>query len=183
MVSSPPLSPSPIKGEGTRGFFFFKVFLKHKTRGALTSLMGGAVAMGPFLIAAILLLVGWDAAWWILGVKPRFPWQLKARLGAGASDPVLLDVRTPLEYNWFALPGAQNVPDLLADSGKIPPVSPSQEVVVVCMTGHRSPVVAYALKKRGYPRVYNLIWGMVGWKLYEWVSQLRERWEPPKTRK
>jgi rhodanese-related sulfurtransferase len=145
--------------------------------------MGGAVAMGQFLIAAILLFVVWDAVWWILGVKPRFPWQLKARLGAGASDLVLLDVRTPLEYNRLALPGAQNVPDLLADSGKMPPVSPSREVVVICMTGHRSPMVAYALKKRGYPRVYNLTWGMVEWKVYEWVSQLRGGWEPPKTRK
>jgi len=104
--------------------------------------------MGPVLLAIIGLFVLWDVVWWVLGVRPRFPWQLKDRLGAGASDPVLLDVRTPLEYNWFHLPGAQNVPDLLADSGKMPPVSPSREVVVICMTGHRSPLVAYALKKR-----------------------------------
>ena len=64
----------------------------------------------------------------------------------------------------------------------MPPVSPSQEVVVICMTGHRSPLVAYALKKKGYTRVCNLTWGMVGWKLYEWVSQLRGNKEPPKTR-
>jgi rhodanese-related sulfurtransferase len=138
--------------------------------------------MKLFLIVAIVLLVGWDAVWWVLGVKPRFPWQLKARLGAGASDPVLLDVRTPLEYHWFHLPGAQNRPDLLTGSGKMPPVSPAREVVVICMTGHRSPLVAYALQKRGYPRVYNLTWGMVGWKVYEWVSHRRGRGEPPKTR-
>jgi rhodanese-related sulfurtransferase len=139
--------------------------------------------MRPFLIAALGLFLGWDVLWWVLGVKPRFPWQLKVRLDADASDLVLLDVRTPLEYNWFALPGAQNVPDLLATSGKMPPISPFQEVVVICMTGHRSPLVAYALKKRGYARVYNLTWGMVGWKMYEWVSQLRGRRETPKTRK
>ena len=115
--------------------------------------------MGQVLLAVIGLFLVWDTVWWFLGVKPRFPWQLKARLGAGASDLVLLDVRTPLEYNWFHLPGAQNVPDLLTDSGKMPPVSPSQEVVVICMTGHRSPLVAYALKKRGYTRVYNLTRG------------------------
>jgi len=138
--------------------------------------------MGQVLLAIIGLFLLWDVVWWVLGVRPRFPWQLKDRLGAGASDLVLLDVRTPLEYNWFHLPGAQNVPDLLADSGKMPPVSPSRELVVICMTGHRSPVVAYALKKRGYKRVDNLTWGMVGWKVYEWVSRLRWRWEPPKTR-
>jgi rhodanese-related sulfurtransferase len=138
--------------------------------------------MRQLLIALIGLFLLWDAVWWVLGVKPRFPWQLKARLGAGASDLVLLDVRTPLEYNWFHLPGAQNLPDLLTGSGKMPPVSPFKEVVVICMTGHRSPLVSYALKKRGYTRVYNLTWGMVGWKVYEWVSHLRGRGEPPKTR-
>ncbi|OGR05975.1 MAG: hypothetical protein A3K23_00155 [Desulfobacca sp. RBG_16_58_9] len=138
--------------------------------------------MGPVLLTVIGLFVLWDVVWWVLGVRPRFPWQLRDRLGAGASDPVLLDVRTPLEFNWFHLPGAQNVPDLLADSGKMPPVSPSREVVVICMTGHRSPVVAYALKKRGYQRVDHLTWGMAGWKVYEWVSRLRGRLKPPKTR-
>jgi rhodanese-related sulfurtransferase len=138
--------------------------------------------MGQVLLAVIGLFLVWDAVWWVLGVKPRFPWQLKARLAAGPSDLVLLDVRTPMEYNWFHLPRAQNVPDLLADSGKMPAVSPSQEVVVICMTGHRSPLVAYALKKRGYTRVYNLTWGMAGWKVYEWVSHLRGRGETPKTR-
>jgi rhodanese-related sulfurtransferase len=150
--------------------------------GAAVILSEVAGSMRPFLIAAIVLLLGWDAVWWALGVKPRFPWQLQARLRAGASDLVLLDVRTPLEYNWFHLPGALNIPDLLADSGKMPPVSPSQEVVVICLTGHRSPLAAFALKKRGYTRVYHLTWGMVGYKVCEWFSHLRGCGEPPKTR-
>jgi rhodanese-related sulfurtransferase len=138
--------------------------------------------MRTFLIAAIVLFLGWDAVWWVLGVKPRFPWQLQARLRAGASHPVLLDVRTPLEYNWFHLPGSQNVPDLLADGSQMPQVSPSQEVVVICLTGHRSPLAAFALQKRGYTRVYHLTWGLVGWKVCGWVSQLQGRWGPPKIR-
>ena len=107
--------------------------------------------MGQVLLAVIGLFLVWDAVWWFLGVKPRFPWQLKARLDTGAADVVLLDVRTPLEYNWFHLPGAQNIPQALTDSSKIPPVSPAQEVVIICMTGHRSPLVAYRLKKRVMP--------------------------------
>ncbi len=135
--------------------------------------------MGKLLLAVIVLSLGWDAAWWVLGVKPRFPWQLQDRLPPGAADPVLLDVRTPLEYNWFHLPGARNVPNVLTDRASLDPVSPSREIVVICMTGHRSPLVAYALKKRGYARVYNLIWGMVGWKIYEWCSERRGRRQPP----
>jgi rhodanese-related sulfurtransferase len=138
--------------------------------------------MGQVLLGAIGLFLVWDVVWWFLGVKPQFPWQLKARLDAVPSALILLDVRTPLEYNWFHLPGAQSLPHLLSGSGKLPPVSPSQEIMVIFMTGHRSPLVAYALNKRGYTRVYNLAWGMVGWKMYEWVSRLRGRWEPPKTR-
>lgn len=138
--------------------------------------------MGQVLLAIIGLFLLWDLVWWVLGVRPRFPWQLKAGSEAGPTDPLLLDVRTPLEYNWFHLPGAQNVPELLADSGKMPPVSPSREVVVICMTGHRSPLVAYALKKRGYTGVSHLTGGMVGWKVYEWVSRMRGRRQPPQTR-
>ncbi len=139
--------------------------------------------MGKFLIALIVLFLVWDTVWWILGVKPLFPWQLRKHLGAGTSPPLLLDVRTPLEYNWFHLPGAQNRPDLLLDDSPLPPVAPTQEVVVICMTGHRSPFVSHALKKRGFPRVYNLTWGMLGWKLYEWVSRVGGRPEQPKNQK
>ncbi len=139
--------------------------------------------MGKFLIAIIVLFLVWDAAWWVLGVKPLFPWQLQKRLHTDTAPPLLLDVRTPLEYNWFHLPGAQNRPDMLLDASTMPPVAPAQEVVVICMTGHRSPLVSYALKKRGFPRVYNLTWGMLGWKLYEWASRLGRRPEPPKNQK
>lgn len=139
--------------------------------------------MGQVLLIVIGVFLLWDVAWWVLGVRPRFPWELKARLGAGASDPMLLDLRTPREFNWFHLPGAVNVPELLAKPGKMPPVPPSRELVVICMTGHRSPLAAYALKKKGYTQVDHLIWGMAGWKVYEWVLRLRGRWEAPTTRK
>ena len=136
--------------------------------------------MGKLLIVIILFFVVWDVAWWVLGVKPLLPWQLRKRLAADAPPPLLLDVRTPLEYNWFHLPGAQNRPDVLLDYRAMPTVAPNQEVVVICMTGHRSPFVANTLRKRGLSRVYNLTWGMLGWKLYEWVSKGSGRPEPPR---
>jgi rhodanese-related sulfurtransferase len=136
--------------------------------------------MGKFFIFIILFFLLWDIVWWVLGVKPLFPWQLRKRLSGDTSPPLLLDVRTPLEYNWFHLPGAQNRPDLLLDDSTMLPAAPTQEVVVICMTGHRSPFVSHALKKRGLPRVYNLTWGMLGWKLYEWVLSVSGRSQPPK---
>jgi rhodanese-related sulfurtransferase len=41
-----------------------------------------------------------------------------------------------------------------------------KRIVIICMTGHRSPIVAHRLKKRGYQNVYNLVWGMWAWKLF-----------------
>jgi rhodanese-related sulfurtransferase len=38
-------------------------------------------------------------------------------------------------------------------------------LVIICMTGHRSSVVAYRLKKRGFTEVHNLTFGMLGWLL------------------
>ena len=134
--------------------------------------------MTILLIAIILLVFGWDLAWWVLGVKPRFPWQLRDRLESPGPPPALLDVRTPLEYNWFHLPGAQNVPDLLTSDAHLPPLPPSREVVVICMTGHRSPIAAYNLKKHGFTQVSHLSWGMAGWKIYEGGSRLWRRWKP-----
>ena len=148
----------------------------------MTSLEGKAVTMGQVLPAALELFLVWDAFRWFLGVKPWFPWQLKARLGAKPSDLVLLDVGTPGKIIGFTCPGPKTSPMCLRVAAKIPPGSPSQEVVVICMTGPRSPLVAYALKNRGYARVNNLTGGMVGWKMYEWVSLLRGNKEPPNTR-
>ena len=43
---------------------------------------------------------------------------------------------------------------------------PDETIVVICMTGHRSPVVANRLKRHGYKNVYNLTWGMWAWKVF-----------------
>jgi rhodanese-related sulfurtransferase len=128
--------------------------------------------MTRFLIVIGLFFLVWDMVWWIVGVKPLFPWQLQRRLAAAVPPPLLLDVRTPPEFNLFHLPGAHNVPNLLVDNSSMPAVAPNQDVVVICMTGHRSPLVANSLRKKGVPRVYNLTWGMLGWKLYAWLARV-----------
>ena len=48
----------------------------------------------------------------------------------------------------------------------------TKTVVVICMTGHRSPMVAYGLEKAGFARVYNLTWGMVGWEVWKRFEDL-----------
>lgn len=131
--------------------------------------------MKGLILIIVIFFIGWDAAWWLLGVKPLFPWQLKRQLDSGASDLLLLDVRTAAEFGWFHLPKARNAPNVLQEDAVLSAASPEQPVVVICMTGHRSPLVAYALKKRGFKQVYNLTWGMLGWQVYKIWAGLTEQ--------
>ena len=118
------------------------------------------------LIIIILLLVGWDIAWYFAGIKPLFPWQLRKLLRERRDHLRLIDVRTPREYKWFHLKGAINKPELLFNISVLPAISKDEPVIVICMSGHRSPPVAYRLKKHGFKKVYNLTWGMLAWKLF-----------------
>jgi rhodanese-related sulfurtransferase len=110
--------------------------------------------------------VAWEAVWWGLGVKSLFPWQVKAK------EPALvwLDVRTPWEFHWFHHPGAQNRPSLVTDLNSLGQLAPQQPLLIVCMTGHRSPLVAYRLQKQGLAQVYHLAGGMAGWQVYRWLG-------------
>jgi rhodanese-related sulfurtransferase len=121
--------------------------------------------MKTFIILLV-LIIGWDVAWYFAGVKPLFPWQLEKLRKGGKKAVSLIDVRTPREFNWFHIDGAANMPDLLFNADGVRGKSVDEPVIVICMTGHRSPMVAYQIKKRGYKQVYNLTWGMLGWKLW-----------------
>lgn len=122
-------------------------------------------------ILVILILVGWDLMWWLLGVSPLFPWQLRSYLKAHP-NALLLDVRTTMEYDWFRVPGAVHAEYLLHDIQALKDVPADRPLVVICMTGHRSAIVAYKLKKAGFERVKNLTWGTLGWWLW---NQLQKR--------
>lgn len=118
-----------------------------------------------FIILAILVL--WDVAWWLgFGVSPYSPWELRSAIEQGES-PTIIDVRTRAEYDFFHIPGAVNVPypASLAELAMAAP-DPSRPVVVICMSGHRSPPVAHQMQQGGYTDVKNLTWGMLAWKLF-----------------
>ncbi len=126
--------------------------------------------MKKIFLVLLLFFVAWDVGWALVGVKPLFPWQLQEEYAKHHPDLVLLDVRTQAEYSWFHIPGAHHVPfrHVSAHHLKIPK---NKTVAVICMTGHRSPLVAYHLQKNGYSNVYNLTWGMAGWEAYKFFSR------------
>jgi rhodanese-related sulfurtransferase len=113
----------------------------------------------------ILLVLGWELCWWSLGVKPLMPWRLKGSLQESPEEFTLVDVRTALEYELFHIPGSKNQPNLLLHPELFRAQDPRKQLVIICMTGHRSSVVAYGLKRRGFTKVHTLTLGMLGWLL------------------
>lgn len=117
----------------------------------------------------LVVYILWESLWIILGLKQMSPWELRKRLAAGERIRIV-DVRTGPEFRAMHIQGAESAPlftgasfdkamDLHGDPGGPP------AVVVVCMTGHRSPLVAWQLMKTGMDNTYNLVGGMLLWKL------------------
>ena len=83
-----------------------------------------------------------------------------------ANDCVLVDVRTPEEYNAEHLKGAINidVKDSLNFMKKATDMLPKEKTVMVyCRAGHRSSMAAGKLATEGY-KVLNLKGGITAWK-------------------
>jgi len=116
------------------------------------------------LLLVVAVVFGlWDLGWKMAGVPPLFPWQLKGLLRQQPQKTLLVDVRTAAEYKLFHIPGAVHMPELLANPQPLPGDGADKTVVLVCMTGHRSPVAAKLLQRHTQGRVVNLTWGMLGW--------------------
>ncbi len=88
--------------------------------------------------------------------------KLRDHLAAAASDPLLLDVREPWEYQTCRIEGSQLIP-----MGRLPAVlntlDPTRETVVICHHGIRSRQVARFLDYQGFANVINLSDGIDGW--------------------
>ncbi|AUW93614.1 MAG: rhodanese-like domain-containing protein [Sulfobacillus thermosulfidooxidans] len=87
-----------------------------------------------------------------------------------AQDPVVIDVRTPTEYQAGHLPKAVLAP-LGTTLQHITHVDHERPVVLICKTGHRSQAAAWELLAEGFTHVYHLKGGMDHWKKYEKSQQ------------
>lgn len=115
------------------------------------------------ILGIISLLILWDVVWPFMGVNQILPWSLRGTLSRNNHNTVLVDVRTKWEYDWFHIPGAVHMPELLLNPKQIPIRFAGKNVVLICMTGHRSPVTAYRLNSLDGIQASNLTWGMLGW--------------------
>ncbi|MGE3820629.1 MAG: rhodanese-like domain-containing protein [Isosphaeraceae bacterium] len=79
-----------------------------------------------------------------------------------APGPLVIDVRSPKEYQAGHLPGARNFPlnHLVDHVSEIPQ---GREVVVHCQGGYRSAAAASLLQKHGVTNVLDLVGGFKAW--------------------
>lgn len=86
----------------------------------------------------------------------------QALQAAPAGDLVLLDVRTPAEYQSHRIPGARLVPvhELPARWQEL---DPHARTICVCEHGIRSESAAHFLAEQGFANVANLRGGMARW--------------------
>ena len=83
--------------------------------------------------------------------------ELKDMVAKGA---ILIDVRSPQEYNEGHLPGAINIPEYEIRRIKNEMSKLNQQIVVYCQYGGRSRDAYNMLKKMGYTNVYSLKGGL-----------------------
>jgi glyoxylase-like metal-dependent hydrolase (beta-lactamase superfamily II)/rhodanese-related sulfurtransferase len=93
------------------------------------------------------------------------PAELARRLGAGANDLLILDVREADAWKAGHIPGAQNLPRgqlELRVNRDLP--DPTRRIVVACEVGVVSTLAAATLRELGFPRAVGLDGGMKAWR-------------------
>jgi rhodanese-related sulfurtransferase len=98
------------------------------------------------------------------GVKNINVAQLNELLETG-EDIVLVDVRSPMEYQYDGhVNGARLLP-LQALSGRINELPKDKTIVCICRSGSRSYFACEQLASAGFENVVNVSHGMMGWKM------------------
>ncbi|KXA98638.1 hypothetical protein AKJ39_01380 [candidate division MSBL1 archaeon SCGC-AAA259J03] len=88
----------------------------------------------------------------------------KAKGLIASKDPIVLDVRTPDEFEDGHVPGAVLVPVDELKGSTVLEIPKDEEVLCYCRSGHRSSWAAEYLSQRGYVQAYNLSGGILAWE-------------------
>jgi glyoxylase-like metal-dependent hydrolase (beta-lactamase superfamily II)/rhodanese-related sulfurtransferase len=87
---------------------------------------------------------------------------LAEQLGS-SEPPLVLDVRTPREWEEKRIEGSVNVP--LARLGeRLGVLSRERPIVVQCASGYRSAIASSLLRRAGFGRVADLVGGLAAWE-------------------
>lgn len=86
------------------------------------------------------------------------------KMMSGKTKYVLLDVRTPAEFNSGHIKGAINIDITQNDAySKIDKLSTKAKYIVYCRTQNRSQVVGNYMISKGFKEVYKMQDGITGW--------------------
>jgi len=82
----------------------------------------------------------------------------------GTFSPLILDVRTPKEYNRAHLEGAVLIPVQTLQK-RLSEIAAHKDdpILIYCATGNRSTVASKILIDRGFSRIFNLRYGIADW--------------------
>ena len=78
-------------------------------------------------------------------------------------DLVIVDVRTPEEYETGYIEGAVNICVTCDARELLDNLEPDAEILLYCRTGRRSATAAHILNDNGYKTVYNMLGGITAW--------------------
>ena len=94
------------------------------------------------------------------------PEQAASLIAENQNNPgfVILDVRTPAEYQSGAIAGAVNIDIYSADfKSRLNQLNKNKKYLVYCHTGNRSAQAAAIMKDLKFKEVYDLSGGVVRW--------------------
>jgi len=80
------------------------------------------------------------------------------------NNHVLIDVRTPAEFQSGHIQGAKNMP-LNDFSQKLDKLPKNKPIIVVCRSGSRSGSACRMLLNAGYDNIFNLRGGTMRWRM------------------
>lgn len=82
------------------------------------------------------------------------------------SNLVILDVRPNNEFEMEHIPGAVNLDyDGHQFKKKVENIDKSKNYIIYCKSGVRGEYFMGIMKELGFPHVYNILGGFVGWKV------------------
>ena len=107
----------------------------------------------------ILLIFGFSFAYQDLNAKQFYEMIQKEK------DVIILDVRTPQEYQEGHISNAINIPvQILGQQLDKLNNFKDKKILVYCRSGHRSAIASQILDRAGFKNVYNLKGGLLEWK-------------------
>ena len=107
----------------------------------------------------ILLIFGFSFAYQDLNAKQFYEMIQKEK------DVIILDVRTPQEYQEGHISNAINIPvQILGQQLDKLNNFKDKKILVYCRSGNRSAIASQILDRAGFKNVYNLKGGLLEWK-------------------